>query len=146
MGGPLEGIKVVEMGVWVAGPAAGGILADWGADVVKIEPPGVGDPARLFEKMLGGDLPFKYNALFRPQRSSPCNVPGHGLGSIPEAVDGIHAGKAVSQRTIDVLGKHNLMTRIGTMAYLLRGFCGAPRTIGIPCGWCRGYTTLVRRT
>ena len=32
MAGPVEGIKVVELGVWVAGPAAGGILADWGAD------------------------------------------------------------------------------------------------------------------
>lgn len=30
MAGPLEGIRVVELGVWVAGPAAGGILADWG--------------------------------------------------------------------------------------------------------------------
>ena len=58
MAGPMAGVKVVEMGVWVAGPAAGGILADWGADVVKIEPPGVGDPARLFSKILGADLPF----------------------------------------------------------------------------------------
>ena len=45
MTGPLEGIRVVELGVWVAGPAAGGILADWGADVVKVEPIG-GDPGR----------------------------------------------------------------------------------------------------
>ena len=52
MAGPLEGVKVVELGVWVAGPAAGGILADWGADVVKIEPP-TGDPARMFGRMLG---------------------------------------------------------------------------------------------
>ncbi|GAC1399598.1 MAG: CaiB/BaiF CoA-transferase family protein [Mycobacterium sp.] len=52
MAGPMEGIKVVELGVWVAGPAAGGILADWGADVVKIEPP-EGDPARMFGRMLG---------------------------------------------------------------------------------------------
>ena len=58
MTGPMNGVKVVEIGVWVAGPAAGGILADWGADVIKIEPPGVGDPARLFMKMLGGDLPY----------------------------------------------------------------------------------------
>jgi crotonobetainyl-CoA:carnitine CoA-transferase CaiB-like acyl-CoA transferase len=51
----MEDIKVVELGVWVAGPAAGGILADWGADVVKIEPPR-GDPGRMFGRMLGCDL------------------------------------------------------------------------------------------
>jgi crotonobetainyl-CoA:carnitine CoA-transferase CaiB-like acyl-CoA transferase len=34
----MKASKVVELGVWVAGPAAGGILADWGADVIKIEP------------------------------------------------------------------------------------------------------------
>ena len=56
MAGPLEGITVVELGVWVAGPAAGGILADWGADVVKVEPIG-GDPGRLFQFILGGDMP-----------------------------------------------------------------------------------------
>jgi crotonobetainyl-CoA:carnitine CoA-transferase CaiB-like acyl-CoA transferase len=55
MAGPVEGVKVVELGVWVAGPAAGGILADWGADVIKIEPP-TGDPARMFGRMLGCDL------------------------------------------------------------------------------------------
>ena len=54
MAGPMDGVKVVELGVWVAGPAAGGILADWGADVVKIEPP-TGDPARMFGRMLGID-------------------------------------------------------------------------------------------
>ena len=56
MSGPLEGVRLVELGAWIAGPAAGGILADWGADVVKIEPP-AGDPARTFQRMLGGDLP-----------------------------------------------------------------------------------------
>lgn len=55
MAGPVAGIRVVELGVWVAGPATGGILADWGADVVKIEPPS-GDPGRLFGRMLGCDL------------------------------------------------------------------------------------------
>jgi crotonobetainyl-CoA:carnitine CoA-transferase CaiB-like acyl-CoA transferase len=55
MAGPVAGIKVVELGVWVAGPAAAGILADWGADVIKIEPPS-GDPGRMFGRMLGCDL------------------------------------------------------------------------------------------
>jgi len=55
MGGPLEGVRVVELGMWVAGPAAGGILADWGADVVKIEPHR-GDPARTLAAMYGGDM------------------------------------------------------------------------------------------
>jgi crotonobetainyl-CoA:carnitine CoA-transferase CaiB-like acyl-CoA transferase len=56
MAGPMEGVRVVELGVWIAGPAAGGVLADWGADVVKIEPP-TGDPARTFQQMMGGDMP-----------------------------------------------------------------------------------------
>src|SRR5258708_25901614 len=57
MGGPLEGIRVVERGVWGAGRGAGGLLADWGADVIKVESL-AGDPARQFQQMLGPDLPF----------------------------------------------------------------------------------------
>jgi len=68
----MDGVKVVELGVWVAGPAAGGILADWGADVVKIEPPGVGDPSRLFQSMLGGDLPF--NPIFEMDNRSKRSI------------------------------------------------------------------------
>jgi crotonobetainyl-CoA:carnitine CoA-transferase CaiB-like acyl-CoA transferase len=44
--GPLKGLKVVEMGIWVAAPATGAVLADWGAEVVKIENPKGGDPVR----------------------------------------------------------------------------------------------------
>ncbi len=54
--GPLAGVQVVELGVWVAGPAAAAILCDWGADVIKIEPP-AGDPARSFQRMFGADMP-----------------------------------------------------------------------------------------
>ncbi|HUR78629.1 MAG TPA: CoA transferase [Acidimicrobiales bacterium] len=58
MGAPLEGVRVVEFGQWVAGPSAGGVMADWGADVIKVEPP-EGDPFRQIFNALGheGDYP-----------------------------------------------------------------------------------------
>jgi len=71
MAGPLEGVKVVELGVWVAGPAAGGILADWGADVIKIEPL-AGDPARTFQRMLGSDMPT--NPVFEMDNRSKKSI------------------------------------------------------------------------
>jgi crotonobetainyl-CoA:carnitine CoA-transferase CaiB-like acyl-CoA transferase len=54
MPGPMEGIRVVELGVWVAGPSACAILGDWGAEVIKIEPPD-GDPFRYLIPGLGSD-------------------------------------------------------------------------------------------
>jgi crotonobetainyl-CoA:carnitine CoA-transferase CaiB-like acyl-CoA transferase len=69
--GPMAGVRVVELGVWIAGPAAGGILSDWGADVIKIEPP-LGDPARSFQRMLGGDLPT--NPVFELDNRSKRSV------------------------------------------------------------------------
>jgi crotonobetainyl-CoA:carnitine CoA-transferase CaiB-like acyl-CoA transferase len=48
----LADIQVVELGVWASGPAAGGILADWGAEVIKVEPPS-GDPARHVFRSIG---------------------------------------------------------------------------------------------
>ena len=51
-GGPLLGYRVVELGVWVAGPAAAGLMADWGAEVIKVEPPR-GDPQRAIFGAVG---------------------------------------------------------------------------------------------
>jgi len=48
---PLQGIKVVELGQLIAGPFAGKMLAEFGAEVVKIEPPGEGDPLRRWRKL-----------------------------------------------------------------------------------------------
>ena len=68
----LAGVRVVEMGLWVAGPAAGGILADWGAEVVKIEPPS-GDPMRGLFGALSGS---------REQRCPPFDLYNRGKRSV----------------------------------------------------------------
>ncbi|MBI3031128.1 MAG: CoA transferase [Candidatus Rokubacteria bacterium] len=44
--GVLDGVKVLEVGSWIAGPAAATIMSDFGAEVIKVEPPGTGDPYR----------------------------------------------------------------------------------------------------
>ncbi len=76
MAGPLEGIRVVDLGFWVAGPAAAGIMADWGAEVVKIEPP-TGDPFRGVY-MLAGGVEVPINPAFeldnRGKRSIALNL------------------------------------------------------------------------
>ena len=46
MAAVLDGVKVVEVAGWTFVPAGGGVLADWGADVIKIEHPETGDPQR----------------------------------------------------------------------------------------------------
>ena len=51
---PLQGIKVVELGTLIAGPFCARLLAEFGAEVIKIEPPGSGDPLRKWRKLHGG--------------------------------------------------------------------------------------------
>ncbi|MEM9571246.1 MAG: CaiB/BaiF CoA-transferase family protein [Pseudomonadota bacterium] len=57
----LDGIKVIEYATYMAAPGAGSILSDWGADVIKVEPPG-GDPIRNFFSTIGTD--FQDNPVF----------------------------------------------------------------------------------
>ena len=52
--GPLSGLKVLELGQLIAGPFAAKTLADFGADVIKIEPPGMGDPLRKWRLLKDG--------------------------------------------------------------------------------------------
>ena len=47
MSGPLDGIRVLEVASYVFVPAAAAVLADWGADVLKVKHPDTGDPARV---------------------------------------------------------------------------------------------------
>ena len=83
----MEGIKVVDVGMWVAGPAAAGILGDWGADVIKIEPP-EGDPFRALLSGIfdGVNPPFELDN--RNKRSVGLNL------SLPE-------GRAVAADLVD---------------------------------------------
>ena len=52
--GPLAGVRVVELGMMIAGPFAGRILADLGAEVIKVESPGRGDPLRDWKHLHEG--------------------------------------------------------------------------------------------
>ena len=72
----LANLRVVELGVWVAAPAAAGLLADWGADVIKVEAP-AGDPMRnVFGSLgIGSDMPNPAFALEnRGKRSVSLNL------------------------------------------------------------------------
>jgi formyl-CoA transferase len=51
---PLKGLKVIELGTLIAGPFAGKLLAEFGAEVIKIETPGDGDPLRSWRKLHQG--------------------------------------------------------------------------------------------
>ena len=54
---PLEGIRVLECAIFHAGPGAGAIMGDLGAEVIKVEQPGVGDPIRQLNTI--GSIPFQ---------------------------------------------------------------------------------------
>ena len=66
--GPLAGLRVIEAGQLLAGPFAGQLMGDMGADVIKVEPPGVGDPMRQWgREKADGQLPVV--AGRRPQQA-----------------------------------------------------------------------------
>ena len=91
MAGPLDGIRVVEIGFWVAGPAAAGIMADWGADVVKIEPP-AGDPMRgIFLSAVGSEVPS-----IRP--SSSTTAASAAIASTSQAEEGREIARTLVER------------------------------------------------
>jgi len=66
----LRGVRVVELTMWAFMPAAGGVLAHWGADVVKVENPEAPDPMRLLGGSLApGDASNTFNHYGRGKRS-----------------------------------------------------------------------------
>ena len=69
--GALRGLRVVEMGQLIAGPFCGQLLGDMGADVIKIEPPGRGDPMREWGL---GEEKVHWEVIGRNKRSVSCNL------------------------------------------------------------------------
>ncbi|MDG2422054.1 MAG: CoA transferase [Gammaproteobacteria bacterium] len=68
----LDGIKVIELTTMVFGPAAGVVLSDYGADVIKIEPPVTGDLNRNWHKIVGlpiSDMPYTFQMTNRNKKS-----------------------------------------------------------------------------
>jgi len=59
--GPLAGVKVVELGTLIAGPYCASVLAQFGAEVVKVESPGDGDPLRKWRKLYEGTSLWWYS-------------------------------------------------------------------------------------
>ena len=99
---PLSDIRVVEMGQLMAGPYCGQLLGDFGADVVKLEPPLVGDPLRKWGREHVNGRPMWWPIAGRNKRSVSCDL------RTPE-------GQAVARRLIasaDVLVEN---FRPGTM-------------------------------
>ena len=70
-GGALSDVRVVELGQLIAGPFCGQLLGDMGADVIKVEPPGKGDPMRVWGR---GDYPLWWTVCARNKRCVTANL------------------------------------------------------------------------
>ncbi len=70
---PLEGVRVIELGQLLAGPFAGCILAYFGAEVIKVEPPGSGDPIRNWRVVENGTSLW-WRSIARNKKSVTLNL------------------------------------------------------------------------
>ena len=70
----LDGLRVVETGVLLAGPFCGQLLGDFGAEVIKVEQPGVGDPMREWGRERSGGLSLWWPVLARNKKSITLNL------------------------------------------------------------------------
>jgi len=66
---PLAGVRVLELGQLIAGPFAGQLLGHFGAEVIKVEPPKIGDPLRVWRELdLDGTSPW-FRSIGRNKKS-----------------------------------------------------------------------------
>ncbi len=80
----LRDVRVVELGQLLAGPFCGQLLGDMGADVIKVEPPGAGDPMRDWGQ---GDVKVQWEVIARNKRSVSANMrTAEGQGLVRELI------------------------------------------------------------
>ena len=71
---PLDGVRVLELGQLLAGPFAGCVLGYFGAEVIKVEPPGKGDPIRGWRLLDDNGTSFWWRSLGRNKKSITLNL------------------------------------------------------------------------
>jgi len=86
--GALSDLRVVEMGQLIAGPFCGQLFADFGAEVVKIEPPGIGDPMREWGRQRAQGRPLWWPVIARNKKSVTLDL------RLPE-------GQAIARRLLE---------------------------------------------
>jgi crotonobetainyl-CoA:carnitine CoA-transferase CaiB-like acyl-CoA transferase len=150
----LAGLRVVEMGVWVTAPSAAALLADWGADVIKVESP-AGDPMRQVFGSLGieSDMP---NPAFdldnRGKRSVVLNLREpegrHHLEDLlatadvfvsnlrPDSLDGLDLEPAAT------VARHPRLVYCSVSGYGLRGDDRDRPTYDIGAFWARSGLSM----
>ena len=72
--GPLDGLRVIEMGQLLAGPFCGQLLGDFGAEVIKLESPGAGDPMRQWGREQSDGKSLWWPVVARNKKSVTCNL------------------------------------------------------------------------
>ena len=70
---PLQGVRVIELGGLIAGPYAASLFAQFGAEVIKVEAPGSGDPLRTWRKLHNGTSLWWYS-ISRNKKSVTLNL------------------------------------------------------------------------
>jgi crotonobetainyl-CoA:carnitine CoA-transferase CaiB-like acyl-CoA transferase len=91
---PMEGVRVVEVAQYTFVPAAGGVLAEWGADVIKVEHAETGDAQRGLVKLLGLDVTNETTSFFPIMEG-----PNRGKRSVGIALD-VPEGRAILDELI----------------------------------------------
>lgn len=152
---PLAGIRVLELGNYIAAPTAGRMLADFGAEVIKVERPVTGDELRNW-RLYGGDTSMLYRTINRNKKSivldlktergrgivldllAHCDVllenfrPGTlekwGLG--PDVLDGVNPGLVITR--ISGFGQTGPMAQRPGFAAVAEAFGGLRELVGDP--------------